>query len=196
MATLTDAMKQDLHIGNSQLAILAYNPTGSTYTTPTDFSSADVLFTLEGTLNFDEGAPSNNPIRLDQKHEVIDNEFTDDQEYTMTGDIPSINLALMSYFFEEGSAVTGVKGPDADFTYAGKGYGAAKTKDVVVLAVSQSKKTAIILNHVKMRLSHPKGSDNTSPKIMSITGLCIADVNGIVVTPLPTATAVTSGSED
>lgn len=189
MPTLTAAMKQDLHIGNSQLAILPYNPTVS-YSTPTDFSAADVLYTLEGTLNFDEGTPGTNPIRLDQKHEVIDNEFSEDQEYTMSGDIPSINLALMSYFFEEGSAVSGVKSPDGDFTYAGKSYGAAKTKEVVVLAVSQSKKTAIILNHVKMRLTRPKGSDNTNPKVMSITGLCLPDVNGMVVTPLPTASAV------
>ena len=110
----------------------------------------------------------------------------------MTGDIPSINLALMSYFFEEGSAVSGVKSPDGDFTYAGKGYGAAKTKEVVVLAVSQSKKTAVILNHVKMRLSRPKASDNTSPMVMSLVGACVSDVNGIVVTPLPTATVVSS----
>lgn len=192
MATLTEAMKQDLHIGNSQLAILPYTP-GASYATPTDFSEADVLYTLEGTLNFDEGSPSTNPIRLDQKHEVIDDEFSEDQEYTMTGDIPSINLALMSYFFEEGAAVSGVKSPDGDFTYAGKGFGAAKTREVVVLAVSQSKKTAIILNHVKMRLSRPKGTDNTTPKVMSITGACIADVNGMVVTPLPTATAVSNG---
>lgn len=192
MATLTDAMKQDLHIGNSQLAILPYNP-GQSYTTPTDFSEADVLFTLENTLNFDEGTPSTNPVRLDQKREIINNEFSEDQEYTMTGDIPSINLALMSYFFEEGSAVSGVKSPDGDFTYAGKGYGAAKTKEVVVLAVSQSKKTAIILNHVMMRLSRPKGSDNTSPKVMSLVGACVSDVNGIVVTPLPTATPVSNG---
>lgn len=190
MATLTEAMKQDLHIGNSQLAILPYTP-GASYATPTDFSGADVLYTLEGTLNFDEGSPSTNPIRLDQKHEVIDDEFTEDQEYTMTGDIPSINLALMEYFFEAGAAVSGVKSPDGDFTYAGKGFGAAKTREVVVLAVSQSKKTAIILNHVKMRLSRPKGTDNNTPKVMSITGACIADVNGMVVTPLPTATAVT-----
>lgn len=192
MATLTEAMKQDLHIGNSQLAILPYTP-GASYATPTDFSEADVLYTLEGTLNFDEGSPSTNPIRLDQKHEVIDDEFTEDQEYTMTGDIPSINLALMEYFFEAGAAVSGVKSPDGDFTYAGKGFGAAKTREVVVLAVSQSKKTAIILNHVKMRLSRPKGTDNNTPKVMSITGACIADVNGMVVTPLPTATAVQNG---
>lgn len=191
MATLTSAMKQDLHIGNSQLAIVAYD--SSRASVPTDFSAADVLYTLEGTLNFDEGSPSTNPIRLDQKHEVIDNEFSDDQEYTMTGDIPSINLALMSYFFEEGSDVTGVKSPDNDFTYAGKTYGAAKTVEVTVLAVSQSKKTAIIFNRVKMRLSRPKGSDNTNPKVMSITGAIIADARGGVVTPLPTATAVSNG---
>lgn len=176
-------------MGNSQLAILPYTP-GTGYTTPTDFSKADVLYTLEGTLNFDEGSPSTNPIRLDQKNEIIDNEFAEDQEYTMTGDIPSINLDLMSYFFEEGSAVTGVKSPDGDFTYAGKSFGAALTKEVVVLAVSQSKKTAIILNRVKMRITRPKGSDNTSPKVMSITGVCVADANGMVVTSLPTATAV------
>ncbi len=189
--TLTEAMKQDLHIGNSQLAFLAYNPGTTTYTTPTDFTDAEVLYTLEGTLNFDEGSPSTNPIRLDQKYEVIDNEFSEDQEYTITGDIPSINLNLMSYFFEEGAAVSGVKSPDGDFTYAGKAYGAAKTKEVVMLAVSQSKKTAVILNHVKMRLTRPKGSDNTSPKVMSFTGVCVADVNGNVITSLPTATAVT-----
>ncbi len=193
MATLTNEMKQDLHIGNSQLAILAYDPSATPYVVPSDFSAADVLYTLQGTLNFDEGTPTSNTIRLDQKNEIIDSEFTEDQEYTMTGDIPSINLALMSYFFEEGAAISGVTSPDGDFTYAGKSYGAAKTKEVVVLAVSQSKKTAIIFNHVKMRLSRPKGSDNTSPKVMSITGLCVADKNGMVVTPLPTATAVVSG---
>jgi len=185
-------MKRDLHIGNSQLAILPYNP-GVSYSTPTDFSDADVLYTLEGTLNFDEGSASTNPVRLDQKHEVIDNEFGEDQEYTMTGDVPYINLDLMSFFFEEGKAVTGVKGPDKDFTYAGKGFGAAKTREVVVLAVSQSKKTSIILNRVKMRLSHPKGSDNTSPKVMSIIGVCVADANGMVVTSLPNATKVEAG---
>lgn len=189
-------MIQDLHIGNSQLAILAYNPSGSSYSVPTDFSAADVLFTMEGTLNFDEGTPGTNPVRIDQKREVIDNEFSDDQEYTMTGDIPSISLALMDFFFEAGSTVTGVKGPDGDFTYAGKSFGAAKTRELVVLAVSQSKKTAIILNHVKMRLSRPKGTDNTSPKVMSFVGACISDVNGMVVTPLPTATAVTPPSGD
>lgn len=190
MATLSASMKQDLHIGNSQLAFLIYDPTVNPYVVPTDFSAANVLVTLEGTLNFDEGSASTNPIRLDQKHEIIDNEFAEDQEYTITGDIPSINLDLMSTFFEEGAAVSGVKTPDGDFTYAGKSFGAAKTVEAVILAVSQSKKTSIILNHVKMRLSRPKGSDNTSPKVMSLTGVCVADVNGMVVTSLPTATAV------
>lgn len=191
MATLTAAMKQDLHIGNSLLAFLPYEPTSTGYKTPTDFKDANVLYTLEGTLNFDEGSPSTNPIRLDQKHEVIDNEFSEDAEYSMTGDIPSINLALADLFFEAGDEVTGVTTPDGDYTYSGKGYGAAKTREVVILAVSQSKKTSIILNRVKMRLTHPKGSDNTSPKVMSITGACLADVNGNVITLLPNATAVT-----
>lgn len=191
MPTLTTAMLQDLHIGNSQLAFLPYEPTGTSYTVPTDFSKADVLFTLEGTLTLEQSSPSTTPTRIDQKHQIIDNEFGEDSEYTITGDVPSINLDLMSKFFEEGAAVSGVKTPDGDYTYAGKSFGAAKTVELVMLAVSQSKNTALIFNRVKLRFTRPKGSDNDSAKVMSFTGVCVADVNGAVITSLPTATAVT-----
>ena len=188
-ATLTPEMKQDLFIGNSQLALIPYDKDRAA--TPTDFSEADVLYTVEGTFNVDEGNPSVNVVRLDQKHEIIDGVFGETPEYTLSGDIPSINLALMSYFFEEGTAVTGVTSPDGDFTYAGKSYGAAKTVEVTALAVSQNKKTAVIFNKVRLRLSRPKITNNTDPLVMSFLGVASADNKGAVITPLPTATKVT-----
>ena len=47
-ATLTQAMLDDLHIGNASLSLLAYNAAGVDISTAMDFSQADQIFTLEG----------------------------------------------------------------------------------------------------------------------------------------------------
>ncbi len=171
-------MLDDLHIGNASLSLLAYDAAGVDITSGLDFSSADQIYTLEGTFNLECDDPSSTDIRIDQHQEVIDVQIDKSGNWRMTGNIPSIAQAVLDYFYTEGStiaagtssSVKGVKGTDGAF-YTGKGYMATpETIEVTVLAESESKNTAILFPHVKMIVSKPKKDDNTNPAYLSFTG--------------------------
>ena len=171
-------MLDDLHIGNASLSLLAYNASGVDITSGLDFSSADQIYTLEGSFNLECDDPSNTDIKIDQHQEVIDVQIDKGGNWRMTGNIPSIAEALLNYFYTEGSAISagtssavkGVKGTDGAF-YTGQGYMATpEAIEVTVLAESESKNTAILFPHVKMIVSKPKKDDNTNPAYLSFTG--------------------------
>ena len=187
-ATLTHAMLNDLHIGNASLSLLQYTSSGLDMTGGVDFSSADQIYTLEGTFNLECDDPSSTDIKIDQHQEVIDVQIDKSGNWRMTGNIPSIAEALLDYFYPAGStisagtaqAVKGVKGTDSAF-YTGKGFKATPdTIEVSVLAESESKNTAILFPHVKMIVSKPKKDDNTNPAYLSFTGYILpnADSSG------------------
>lgn len=173
MATLTHAMLDDLHIGNACLSLLAYNSGGLDITSAVDFSSAEKIYTLEGTFNLETDDPSSTDIRIDQHQEVIDVQIDKGGNWRMTGNIPSIAEALLSYFFTDGSQTATVTGGEGD-TYSGKGYLATpETIEVSVLAESESKNTAILFPHVKMIVSKPKKDDNANPAYLTFTGFIL-----------------------
>ena len=178
MATLTHAMLDDLHIGNACLSLLAYSPSGVDITSGLDFSNADQIFTLEGTFNLECDDSSSSDIKIDQHQEVIDVQIDKGGNWRMTGNIPSIAVSLLSYFFTEGATIsagtqsspTSVTGAEGT-AYTGKGFMATpETIEVTVLAESESKNTAILFPHVKMIVSKPKKDDNTNPAYLSFTG--------------------------
>ena len=180
MATLTHAMLDDLHIGNACLSLLPYNSAGVDITDPskTNFSAADQIYTLEGTFNLECDDPSSTDIKIDQHQEVIDVQIDKGGNWRMTGNIPSISVALLQYFFTEGAAIaagtasspTAVVGAEGT-SYTGQGFMATpEVIEVTVLAESESKNTAILFPHVKMIVSKPKKDDNTNPAYLSFTG--------------------------
>ena len=178
MATLTHDMLNDLHIGNASLSLLAYNSNGVDITSGLDFSSADQIYTLEGTFNLEVDDPSSNDIKIDQHQEVIDTRIEKGGNWRMTGNIPSIASALLDYFYTAGASInagtasspTGVTGSDGAY-YTGKGFMATpETIEVTVLAESESKNTAILFPHVKMIVSKPKKDDNENPAYLSFVG--------------------------
>ena len=180
MATLTHAMLDDLHIGNAALSLKAYPSGGVDITDPsaTDFSSADQIFTLEGTFNLTADDPTSNDIRIDQHQEVINTQLEKGGNWQMTGNIPSIATAVLDYFFTakatiaagSASSPTAVKGAEGT-SYTGKGYLATPNEvEVSVLIESESKNTAILCPHVKMIVSKPKKDDNTNPAYLSFIG--------------------------
>lgn len=181
MATLTHAMLDDLHIGNACLSLLPYSSSGVDITSGLDFSNADQIYTLEGTFNLETDDPSNTDIKIDQHQEVIDVQIDKGGNWRMTGNIPSISVALLSYFFTDGASieagtqsspksVTGAEGT----AYTGKGFMATpETIEVTVLAESESKNTAILFPHVKMIVSKPKKDDNTNPAYLTFTGFIL-----------------------
>ena len=178
-ATLTHAMLDDLHIGNASISLLPYSASGVDITSGLDFSSADQIYTLEGTFNLECDDPSSTDIKIDQHQEVIDVQIDKGGNWRMTGNIPSIAVDLLKYFFTEGSAIAagtassvkGVTGADGTAFYTGQGFLATpETIEVTVLAESESKNTAILFPHVKMIVSKPKKDDNTNPAYLSFTG--------------------------
>ena len=181
MATLTHAMLDDLHIGNASLSLLAYNASGVDITNGLDFSSADQIYTLEGTFNLECDDPSSTDIKIDQHQEVIDTSIDKGGNWRMTGNIPSVAVSLLQYFFTEGSAINagtasslkGVTGAEGTF-YTGQGFMATpETIEVTVLAESESKNTAILFPHVKMIVSKPKKDDNDNPAYLSFVGFVL-----------------------
>lgn len=181
MPTLTHAMLDDLHVGNASLSLLAYNPSGVDITSGLDFSSADQIYTLEGTFNLECDDPSSTDIKIDQHQEVIDTSIDKGGNWRMTGNIPSVAVSLLQYFFTEGSAINagtasspkGVTGAEGTF-YTGQGFMATpETIEVTVLAESESKNTAILFPHVKMIVSKPKKDDNDNPAYLSFVGFVL-----------------------
>lgn len=183
MATLTHAMLDDLHIGNACLSLLPYNSAGMDITDPTktNFSTADQIYTLEGTFNLECDDPGNTDIKIDQHQEVIDVQIDKGGNWRMTGNIPSIAVELLSFFFTDGATIaagtasspTSVTGAEGT-AYSGKGFMATpETIEVSVLAESESKNTAILFPHVKMVVSKPKKDDNTNPAYLSFTGFIL-----------------------
>ena len=186
MATLTHAMLDDLHIGNACLSILPYNASGVDITSAMTFASADKIYTLEGTFNLECDDPSNTDIKIDQHQEVIDVQFDKGGNWRMTGNIPSIAEALLTYFFTEGQATGTITGGEGD-TYTGKGFMATpEAVEVSILAESETKNTAILFPRVKMLVSKPKKDDNANPAYLSFTGLILPNpyTKGTPATPV------------
>lgn len=172
-ATLTHAMLDDLHIGNACLSLKPYTSGGVDITTAMSFADAEKIYTLEGTFNLETDDPSSTDIRIDQHQEVIDVQIDKGGNWRMTGNIPSIAEALLSYFFTDGSATGTITGGETT-TYAGKGFMATpETIEVTVLAESESKNTAILFPHVKMIVSKPKKDDNSNPAYLTFTGFIL-----------------------
>lgn len=193
-ATLTHAMLEDLHIGNACLSLLPYPAGGLDITAGVDFSDADKIFTLEGTFNLESDDPSSSDIKIDQHQEVIDVQLDKGGNWRMTGNIPSVAVELLEYFFTEGQAIaagtaaskTGVKGGEGTY-YTGKGFLASpEIIEVSVLAESESKNTAILFPHVKMIVSKPKKGDNANPAYLSFVGFVLPNpfTKGTPATPV------------
>lgn len=194
MATLTHAMLEDLHIGNACLSLLPYPAGGLDITAGVDFSAADKIYTLEGTFNLESDDPSSSDIKIDQHQEVIDVQLDKGGNWRMTGNIPSVAVELLEYFFTEGQAIaagtaaskTGVKGGEGTY-YTGKGFLASpEIIEVSVLAESESKNTAILFPHVKMIVSKPKKDDNANPAYLSFVGFVLPNpfTKGTPATPV------------
>lgn len=181
-ATLTHAMLDDLHIGNASLSLKAYSPSGVDITAGMDFSNSDQIYTLEGSFNLTCDDASGTDIRIDQHKEVIDTNIEKGGNWRMTGNIPSIAVDLLKYFFTEGKAIAagtasspkGITGADGSAYYTGFGFLATpEIIEVSVLVESESKNTAILFPHVKMVVSPVKKDDNTNPAYLSFVGFIL-----------------------
>lgn len=193
---LTQAILNDLNTGNSVLKLLPYTAGGVNLAAQggIDFSSADEIFTLENTFQISKDAPSFSATKIDQKHRIIESAVEAGDNYTMTGNIPSIALDLLDLAFESVTGSVTVK--DGDDTYtAGKAhkYG-SKEAEYTVLARSQSGNSAVVFARVKFVFSEPQHDDNTTPTYVQFNAVMLPNENasGDFVA-LPTHTVASNG---
>lgn len=176
---LTDAILKDLNTGNAVLKLLPYTAGGVNLAAQggIDFSSADEIFTLENSFQISKDAPSFTSTKIDQKHRIIETAVEAGENYTMTGNIPSIATALLDLAFE---AVTGsisvIDGNDTYTATKAHKYG-SKEAEYTVLARSQSGNSAVVFARVKFIFSEPQHDDNTTPTYVQFNAAMLPNEN-------------------
>jgi hypothetical protein len=193
---LTNAILNDLNTGNSVLKLLPYTAGGVNLAASggIDFSSADEIFTLENSFQISKDAPSFTSTKIDQKHRVIESAVEAGENYTMTGNIPSIAIALLDLAFESVSGAVTVKdGTDTYTSTAAHKYGSLE-KEYTVLARSQSGDSAVVFARVKFVFSEPQHDDNTTPTYVQFNAVMLPNesASGDFVA-LPTHTVTNNG---
>lgn len=173
-ATLTHSMLEDLHRGCASIKLLAVPSGGSVDFTSLSFASADEIFTLKDTFQITQDDPSTDEIKIDQGDETIDMDVTTG-ELKLQGDIPSVAVELLAYFFDKGQASASVTAATGD-SYTGAGF--FKTpKEVIasVLVVSASKKTAVAFARVKLVASLTQDS-TSDPLCVRFAGTVLGNL--------------------
>ena len=192
---ITDSILTALNTGNSVLKLLPYTPGTGANLASLNFTSADEIFTLEDSFQISKDAASFSATKIDQKHRVIEREFSVGENYTMVGNIPSIATALLDIAFEAGSAVA-VSAVNGDKTYSStKAYKLTpKVEEYSVLCVSQNGNTAVVFGRVRFIFSEPQHDDNTNATYIHFDAVILPNEHASGDwAPLPTV-ANTSGS--
>ena len=191
---LSSSILNDLNTGNAVLKVIPYTAGGVNLaaTGGVNFSSGDTLFTLENSFQIQKDAPSFSAVRIDQGHKVIDRSVEAGENYTMTGNIPSIAVDLLALGF---TSVTGsVKAVDGTDNYTATKafmYGGLEA-EYTVLAISQSGNSAVLFARVRMVFSEPQHDDNSTPTYVQFNGVMLPNESSsgdFAVLPTHTSTA-------
>lgn len=175
-ATLTAAMKADLGKGHARFAMIDYPSAGIDFSTAPDFKEADQLWTVKDSLKLTSDDPTRTSLRLDQYGEEYDSDI-EDGDYKIEGNVPFLNQPLFDMFFNDaksGISVTGAEGT----SYTGSGYKEPKDVEKTILIESESKQTAIVLAHVKLRFNPPQIDDSTTSWYTRFVGSILANPAG------------------
>lgn len=177
--SVTNAILNDLNTGNAVLKLLPYTPGGVNLAASggVDFSSADEIFTLENSFQISKDAPSFNSTRIDQKHKVIESAVTAGENYTMTGNIPSIALSLLELGFEKKTGTIKAKNGNENYTASEAFLYGGVEKEFTVLAISQSGNSALMFARVRFVFSEPQHDDNTTPTYVQFNAAMLPNEN-------------------
>lgn len=174
-ATLTKAMLADMMKGNASISLLACPANGQVTLSSLDFTAADQIFSVKNSFQLQPTDPTKTDLQIDQMDEIVDSTYTEG-DYTMVANIPSQATALLDFFYNAGSSVTGVKGQDGSTTYAGKGYLDRKEVYCSVLVESASKKTSVLFARVRVTVNPPQNDDTDNPAYLRFNGVILANL--------------------
>ena len=177
---LTSAILNDLNTGNSVLKLIPYVSGGINLARSggIDFSEADEIFTLENSFQISKDAPSFSTTKIDQKHKVIESAVEAGDNYTMTGNIPSVAIAMLDFGFEKVASSISVKDNDDNYSSTAAHKYGSKEKEYTVLCKSQSGNSAVVFARVKFVFSEPQHDDNTTPTYVQFNAVMLPNENG------------------
>lgn len=123
--------------------------------TDTTFDNSGILFTEKDSFSLVQAEPTRTDIKIDQGDETIDT-AVESGEFTVSGSIPSFDLAAFKFFFPEAAVqptiTDGITGIDDTTKF--KSITAfnfePKELDVTMWVESANKKYAYILTHVRL----------------------------------------------
>lgn len=170
-ATLTEAMLSDLAVGNACIKLVEQTDTLK----DTTFDNADEIFTTEGSLNITQADPTKTNINIDQGEVPIDTAYTAG-DFTITGTVPSVAIALFDYFYNpaktQPSLTSGITGSDGTTKYkTARGYNIDnKRKKCTIFIESESRQTAIVFMNVDIVTVINWGTVKTTPLGLNFTG--------------------------
>lgn len=170
--TLKQELLSSLARGIASTKILPVTK-GSVTMSAIDFTSAGLIYSIEGTFDLDWSEPSIDEIKVDQGQQTIAIDI-DKGDITFSANYPTVATAALDEFFEVGKAVTVTTG--ANESYSGKSYMLTpKTTEVSMLVEDQDKKYAITFARVSITARLAYDSD---------TKMWYIGLNGRVLTNL------------
>lgn len=177
-ATLTDAIKSDLHLGNAEVKVALWTDTDLSAST---FTDADSIFTVKDSLAITEGTPTFTSLKLDQLNETYAAPLTDKGDSTISATIPFNAMELFEYFYTA-AGTQPTASEESPLVIDGESYKDAKAfkfSDKVVKARlyirSQSGKTAIVLMNVNLAVSIAYSNVSSTPLGLALSGSIMED---------------------
>ena len=176
-ATLTSAIKADLATGNAKILLALYSAGALSDTT---FTSADEIFTTDGSFKITEGDPTQTTIKLDQNGGEEIGQIVTSGESTIEATIPFSAVELFDYFYNKASssAVTLTTGivSGASTYKTGTNYSfSKKIVKVRMFVESQSKNNAFVFYNVDLMVTLIQDSVNTTPLGLKLMGKIYED---------------------
>lgn len=178
MAALDKAILDDLHVGNAEIRMKDYSASDWNENATLDFSTADIIYTAKDTFEVNQATPSVSELKLDQNDTTYAS-IPEAGEFTIAGLIPSVAQAVFDKFAnpaEKGASSYTLSVGNESFT--GKGYSSGvKKREVSLLVISQSRKSAIVFAKVDLYAAFTGASDSAGAGVQ-MAGTVVSNPTG------------------
>lgn len=160
--------------GSSAIAMVACE-SGSVTFSNLDFTNADLIYSIKGSLEVNQEDGSETDVNIDQESAPID---TDKEvgSITISANYPTIAEAAFESFYKAGKAIASLKSCVSTETYKGKSFfNEPLEKECSLLLRSKDGNTGFVFARVKLSVKMVYKSDGT-PFYLALTGKVLTNL--------------------
>lgn len=148
-STLTKSLLDSLARGIATTKILPVASGGAVTMSSLDFTSAGLIYSIEGSLSIEWAEPTLDEIKVDQLQQTIAVDV-EKGDVTFSANYPTIAQAALGEFFDADSTTATVTA-DASHQYQGKGiFITPKQTEVTMMIEDQDQNYAVIFARVSL----------------------------------------------